>query len=205
MKIRESIGRLARMMAVLAFFACVLLAAGCGDSSSSGNASSNTSASSAVQTEAKTGKQEKTSYTMEDVKQLKNTTNFAKGALEHIFDGTINKKGKATGYHYSMIEGSKGKILDGSRSKTDKNGIFTAKVEVSGVAKKGFSSFYPETWSPQETVDAINTAYKEAVDDPNNPHGELWVGHAGEIEIDMYLNENKKIVTAYPIFVGKNR
>ena len=141
-------------------------------------------------------------YTMADIKKLKNTEHFAKNTLEHIFDGTINGKGKATGYHYSMITDSKGKIVDGTRSKADKNGVFTAKVEVSGKKKNGFSSFYPESWSPQQVVDAINSAYDDALNDSGNPHGSLWVGYSGDIEIDMYLNSNKQITTAYPVYEG---
>lgn len=152
--------------------------------------------------ENRAGSAAKADYTMRDVKNLKHTENFARGALEHIFDGTINKKGKATGYHYNGVRGSKGKIIEGTRGKTDKNGVFTGKVEVSGVQKNGFSSFYPETWSPQEVVDAINRAYKDAMSDPKNPRGTLWIGHDGKIEIDMYLTDDKKIITAYPIYRG---
>ena len=141
-------------------------------------------------------------YTMADIKKLKNTEHFAKNTLEHIFDGTINGKGKATGYHYSMIADSKGKIIDGTRSNTDKNGVFTAKVEVSVKKKNGVSSFYPESWSPQQVVDAINTAYDDALNDSGNPQGSLWVGYSGDIEIDMYLNSNKQITTAYPVYEG---
>ena len=102
-----------------------------------------------------------------------------------------------------MLEGSRGHIINGTRSRPDERGVFTAKVEVDDVRKDGFSSFYPETWSPQEVVDAINTAYEDAMADPENPHGSLWVGHCGDLEIDMYLDSRKKIITAYPIFVGK--
>ncbi len=137
---------------------------------------------------------------MEDLQALQHTENFAEGAIEHIFDGTINKKGKATGYHYDKIDDSKGRILEGTRSKEDQNGIFTAKVEVSGIKKNGFSSFYPDDWSPQEVVDAINEAYQDALSDPSNPHGDLWIGHTGSLEIDMYLTKAKKIITAYPIY-----
>jgi hypothetical protein len=145
----------------------------------------------------------KSSYTMSDIKKLKNTENFSRHGLEHIFDGTVNKKGKATGYHYSRVTDSKGRILDGTRGKKDENGVFTAKVEVDGVKKEGFSSFYPEDWSPQEVVDAINTAYRDALADKQNPRGSLWIGHAGKLEIDMYLDDNRKILTAYPIHRGK--
>ena len=147
------------------------------------------------QTDAKT-------YTMADIKKLKNTKHFAKNTLEHIFDGTINGKGKATGYHYSMVTDSKGKIIDGTRSNTDGNGVFTGKVEVSGVKKNGFSSFYPESWTPQQVVDAINAAYDDALKNPDNPQGELWIGYSGDLEIDMYMNKSKQITTAYPVYEG---
>ncbi len=139
---------------------------------------------------------------MADIKALKNTERFAKNTLEHIFDGTINGKGKATGYHYTKVSDSKGKIIDGTRSETDENGVFTGKVEVSGVKKNGFSSFYPESWTPQQVVDAINTAYDDALSDKSNPHGSIWIGYCGDLEIDMYLNSDKKITTAFPVYEG---
>ena len=184
----------------------VITAAGCGTelleitelAGSSYDLPEVTSGQSSSQSSQVTGK----TYSMADIKNLKNTGHFAKKTLEHIFDGTINGKGKATGYHYSMIPDSKGKIIDGTRSEPDENGVFTGKVEVNGVKKNGFSSFYPESWSPQEVVDAINTAYDDALSDPNNPQGQLWIGYCGYIEIDMYLNSSKQITTAYPVYEG---
>ncbi len=142
-------------------------------------------------------------YTMADIKKLNNVENFSKKTLEHIFDGTINSKGNATGYHYSKVTDSKGKIITGTESDKDEHGVFTAKVKVSGVKKNGFSSFFPENWTPQQVVDAINDAYKDALDDKSNPHGSLWIGYSGDLEIDMYLDNNKKITTAYPIYEGE--
>ena len=214
---RHTFLKLAALFAVMVF---VVAAAGCGGGKGASLGSGSATASQAAQQkpqdkQAKKDKQEKQEkkndakkdkdarYTMGDIRKLKNTENFSRHGLEHIFDGTVNKKGKATGYHYSRVEDSKGQILDGTRSKKDENGVFTAKVEVDGVKKEGFSSFYPEDWSPQDVVDAINTAYKEAVNDPKNPHGSLWIGHACKLEIDMYLDDNRKILTAYPIHRGK--
>ena len=141
-------------------------------------------------------------YTMADIKKLKNTEHFAKSTLEHIFDGTINSKGKATGYHYSMVTDSKGEIIPGTESDKDGHGVFTAKVKVNGVKKNGFSSFYPEDWTPQQVVDAINEAYDNAMSDKSNPHGSLWIGYSGDLEIDMYLDNNKRITTAFPVYEG---
>ena len=203
-----------KLIVVFAAMAFMVFAAGCGGGK--GASSGGGSAQTAQTQQQKPGKQDKqdkkddssksdkkSSYTMSDIKKLKDTGNFSRHGLEHIFDGTINKKGKATGYHYSRVEDSKGQIIDGTRGKKDENGVFTAKVEVDGVKKEGFSSFYPEDWSPQDVVDAINTAYKDALADKQNPRGSLWIGHAGKLEIDMYLDDNRKILTAYPIHRGK--
>ncbi len=200
-----------RLLAVLAAMAFMVAAVGCGGKgASSGGGSAQVSQA----TQQSSGKQDnkkddasksdkKSSYTMSDIKKLKNTENFSRHGLEHIFDGTVNKKGKATGYHYSRVEDSKGQIINGTRSKKDENGVFSAKVEVDGVKKDGFSSFYPEDWTPQDVVDAINTAYKDALADKQNPRGSLWIGHAGKLEIDMYLDDNRKILTAFPVHRGK--
>ena len=185
----------------------IALAAGCSGaklkvSQINGSSYDITSSVQSSQSSAQSSKSDKQTYTMADIKKLKNTEHFAKNTLEHIFDGTINSKGKATGYHYSMVTDSKGKIIDGTRSKTDKNGVFTGKVEVSGVKKNGFSSFYPESWTPQQVVDAINTAFDDALKNPDNPQGELWIGYSGNLEIDMYMNKSKQITTAYPVYEG---
>ena len=202
------------------FLCLCLLFGGCklelGSSSSSGAASSKAASSKAQSSKSASSKAQsskaesskaesgaKSEYTMADIKKLKNTERFAKNTLEHIFDGTINSKGKATGYHYSMVTDSKGEIIPGTESDKDEHGVFTAKVKVNGVKKNGFSSFYPEDWSPQQVVDAINEAYNDALGDKSNPHGSLWIGYSGNLEIDMYLDNNKKITTAYPIYEGE--
>ena len=173
------------------------------DSKASSAASSKAAskASSTVQSTAESSKAAGT-YTMADIKKLKNTENFAKNTLEHIFDGTINGKGNATGYHYTRVSDSKGEIIKGTESEKDSHGVFTGKVKVSGVKKNGFSSFYPEDWTPQQVVDAVNEAYEDALNDKSNPHGSLWIGYSGDLEINMYLDNNKKITTAYPIYEG---
>ena len=196
-----------RILSAALAVAVIALAAGCSGaklkvSQINGSSYDITSSVQSSQSSAQSSKSDKQTYTMADIKKLKNTDHFAKNTLEHIFDGTINSKGKATGYHYSMVTDSKGKIIDGTRSKTDEHGVFTGKVEVSGVKKNGFSSFYPESWTPQQVVDAINTAYDDALKNPDNPQGELWIGYSGDLEIDMYMNKSKQITTAYPVYEG---
>ena len=152
--------------------------------------------------ESATEAQHPGSWTMADIKKLRHTEHFAKNTLEHIFDGTINGKGKATGYHYDGVTDSKGSIIAGTESKPDEHGVYTAKVMVDGVKKNGFSSFYPDDWTPQQVVDAINEAYDYATSSKGKRDGDLRIGYAGDLEIDMYFDSNQKITTAYPIYEG---
>ena len=95
---------------------------------------------------------------------LKGTEYFNKSAIEHIFMGTVNSNGKGSGYHYDMIKDSPGAIVEGTRSKEDKNGCYTANVTVDGHEKEHYSTFYPDSWSPQQVVDVILAARKDALD-----------------------------------------
>ena len=138
-------------------------------------------------------------YTVEDIKALKNTELFAEDTIEHIFFGTVSSKGKASGYHYDRVENTPGEIIEGTRTKEDEHGVYTAQVRVNGIDKtgnSGYSTFYPDSYSPQEVIDAINEAYanKEKL------RGDLYAGLTEKgIEIDMALDKNGLIVTAYPI------
>ncbi len=196
--------KLKKLTAIVLAVMLLALTAGCGgtEQNTADNAVTSAQNTDSIRPTQASEKAAETSYTMSDIKKLENTENFAKNTLEHIFDGTINGKGKATGYHYTKVSDSKGKIIDGTRSETDENGVFTGKVEVSGIKKNGFSSFYPESWTPQQVVDAINTAYKDATANPSNPKGSLWIGYCGDLEIDMYLDSNKRITTAFPVYEG---
>ena len=125
---------------------------------------------------------------------LKRTERFAEGAVKHIFNGEINKKGKAVGYHYEGLKGTDGRVIPGTKSAEDASGVYRAKVEVEGVRKKIPSTFFPKSWTPQQVVDAINTAY-----DRRNPmQNGLYLANVNGITIQIRLDPNGKIVTAYP-------
>ena len=135
------------------------------------------------------------------IDDLQNTENFKDGALEHILEGEVNRRGKAVGYHYEGFVDSKGSVIEGTRTEPDELGVYVAKVEVDGVAKEsngGRSTFFPEDWTPQEVVDAINEAYeyKEFVTGSTNTYvGELENG----MQIQMYIDQNTdKIISAFP-------
>ena len=138
-------------------------------------------------------------YNMDDLAKLQHTENFTEKSLIHIFEGDINRRGQAGGYHYDMVEGTSGSIIEGTKSPALNNaGFYEAKVEVNGIPKKGnkgYSTFVPDHMSPQEVVDVINEAYSnmEWMDDSRY----LGISRNG-IKIEMILNSEGKIITAYP-------
>ena len=138
-------------------------------------------------------------YNMDDIAKLQHTENFTEKSLIHIFEGDINRKGRAGGYHYDMIEGTSGSIIEGTKGPVlNDAGIYEAKVEVNGMPKKANvkkSTFFPDHMSPQEVVDAINEAYSnmELIE------GSRYSGTSRNgIDIEIILNSEGKIITAYP-------
>ena len=139
---------------------------------------------------------------VKSIADLKNTENFREGALEHILEGEINRRGKAVGFHYEGFPTTKGSIIEGTKSVPDNLGIYTGKVKVNGIEKisnGGQSTFFPENWTSQEVVDAINEAFanKKFVQGTRNTFiGELSNG----MQIEMYIdNAINKIISAFPV------
>ena len=140
-------------------------------------------------------------YNMDDLAKLQHTENFTEKSLIHIFEGDINRKGRAGGYHYDMVEGTSGSIIEGTKGPVlNDAGIYEAKVEVNGTPKKangGKSTFFPDSMSPQEVVDSINEAYSNKIYQEGSRG--VYVGNSKEgIKIRMFLTDDGKIITAYP-------
>ncbi|NFQ04425.1 EndoU domain-containing protein, partial [Clostridium sporogenes] len=134
---------------------------------------------------------------VKSIADLKNTENFRNSALNHILEGEINRSNMAVGYHYEKFPTSKGKIIEGTKSSPNDLGVYTGKVQVDGVIKKAKSSFFPEEWSPQEVIDAINEAYnnKQFVKGTKNTfRGKSVSG----LKIEMYIDNKGKIISAFP-------
>lgn len=133
----------------------------------------------------------------QSLSSLKNTQHFLKSAIEHIFEGEINRNGQAVGYHYEGLASSKAKVIESTRSKEDKNGVYRAKITIEGKEKNAFSSFFPKNWTMQQIVDAINEAYEnKKLESGNIYNGKTKSG----ITVQMYLTENNKIISAFPLY-----
>ena len=146
------------------------------------------------------GKVVETSYGKSTLNSLKNTENFTDSAIEHIFEGQVNARGKAVGYHYEGIEGTSGNVIPGTESSVNNIGVYKAQVEVNGIPKTangGFSTFYSKNLSPQQVVDAINEAYSNCelkIGTRNTYQGITKNG----MKIDMFLDQSGKIISAFP-------
>ena len=148
-------------------------------------------------------------YPATDISTLNNTSIFKEGALPHILDGdvkvTINQqtglpRDKVSGYHSNTITGIP--TIDPSTIIVDPvTGVYKAKVinPISGTVKggnQGYSTFFPDNWTAQQKVDAMNEAYNNRVFDAGNQ----YTGTYGNIKIRMYLDANKEVISAFPEF-----
>ncbi|WP_338854775.1 minor capsid protein [Clostridium perfringens] len=136
--------------------------------------------------------------TVYNLNRLKYTENFAsKDAIKHILEGEINRRGRAVGFHMENIPTRKGKVIESTRSIKDKNGVYSAKVEVNGILKDAKSSFFPTNMIPQQIVNAINEAYENR--EPHFIRNMMKGKTSYGFEIGMYLDRNGKISTAFPL------
>ena len=141
-----------------------------------------------------------TSYGKSTLNSLKNTENFTDSAIEHIFEGQVNARGKAVGYHYEGIEGTSGNVIPVTESSVNNIGVYKAQVEVNGIPKTangGFSTFYSKNLSPQQVVDAINEAYSNCELKLGTRNTYQGVANNG-MKIDMFLDQSGKIISAFP-------
>ncbi|WP_395096652.1 T7SS effector LXG polymorphic toxin [Bacillus amyloliquefaciens] len=120
---------------------------------------------------------------------------YTAGTMKHIYHGEVNQRGKAVGYHHESMMG--GKIIPGTEKKPDKNGVYMAKVEVGSVKKIADSSFFPREWNRADVLKAIDEAYHTRKQVRSNKY--RGVTSTG-IKIEMYLNSDGTIATAYPLY-----
>lgn len=131
-------------------------------------------------------------------------------AIIHIFYGEIkNKNGRLTAngcHHYNALTIKGGARTINNSLKTNKNGVFKAKVEMfdanSGtwirkISNGGYSTFFPKNWSIEKTKKEILFAYRNKILISNG--GNEYKGFSTDgIEIRMYLKPNGTIISAFP-------
>jgi hypothetical protein len=66
-------------------------------------------------------------------------------------------------------------------------------VNISGTRKNAKSSFFPNDWSMQDVVAAINMSFVNKIPDGGNTYHYMYKG----IRIEMNIDSGYKIITAY--------
>ncbi len=125
-------------------------------------------------------------------------------SLKHIFEGEINRSGKATGLHH-ISNGLKKARVKEILSGPNKYGIYTAFVEIfdpeTNSWKPKFSSLFPDQYSQQDVISVIMNALSSA---PQKQAGK-WRGNSGKgFSIEGYRLKDMRIITAYPIYETTN-
>ncbi|MCS7075776.1 MAG: EndoU domain-containing protein [Bacteroidia bacterium] len=132
--------------------------------------------------------------------------NVSKEGFNHIFIGNFKENGECSGcHHIAAQECGYARI---KKIEQDKNEVFTAEVIIQSKDNKcykKYSTFFPEKWSIQTTLDKIEEAYKNSklvTEELHLKKRHIRMGKTAEgITIKLHMDnfDNKKIFSAYPI------
>ncbi len=141
-------------------------------------------------------------YSRSSLSELKGTDGWNESAIKHLFLGEVktNSKGEliASGFHYGQIRNNGNRIIRRRMTRTNEHGLFQANVVINGVRKKAFSTFFPREWSPQQVVNAVNSAARSGKRSGND----RVLGSYQGIKIVINYKQGK-IASAYPIMEEK--
>lgn len=121
--------------------------------------------------------------------------------LWHIFEGEINRSGKPVGFH-SRPNGqdpANARIVS-IRDKPNRSGVYTATIEIrdGNQWKSKFSSFFPDSLTREDVVQAVLNAYENS----SNQSAQPFEGPSGlGFTIQGYTSGRGGINTAFPVFV----
>ena len=121
--------------------------------------------------------------------------------LWHVFEGEINRSGKPVGYHSRPggRDPANARVVS-IGNEANRLGVYTARVEVRDGNRwlDKNSSFFPDSLSRDEVVDAVLNAYRESP----NPNAQPFEGPSGlGFRIQGYTTSRGGINTAFPIYV----
>ncbi|PZU98278.1 MAG: hypothetical protein DCE90_03930 [Pseudanabaena sp.] len=123
---------------------------------------------------------------------------------KHIFEGEINRRGLAVGYHHrANSRDARNARLVRVVSNPNSQGVYVGRVEIRNskgqwINKSANSSFFPDRWSRNQVLSEIRGAFANSP----NPLLEPWQGTSPSgLRISGYYNRNTNTInTAYPIY-----
>ncbi len=98
--------------------------------------------------------------------------------------------------HYNGLSGANGEVLE-IVDEANELGVYTAKVKIDGKVYPKPKTFFPDSWTPEQVLDAIDEAYHKGTfyADSNQIEYTMKSG----IMLEINLNKNGKVVSAYPV------
>ena len=139
--------------------------------------------------------------TRNSINYLNNIIKAQNSSLPVHLIGEINEQNKAVGCHLlSAVDGNRVKFIYPNLIEYRNSDIFRAKIQINGIEKKSFSSFYPRTWDVNKTLKEVAFVLENTVSKIDNYN---FKGLASDgvttikVEFTGPLN-NLKYSTAYP-------
>ena len=121
--------------------------------------------------------------------------------MEHVLTGEINRTGKAVGFHYRATgDTALGTIVTGILKTRAEDGVYAATVNVQGVQKRGFSTFFPDNYSVYDVLQAGMEAYNSRTSIPGRPANYFEGTSSKGLKIGGYLTASGSVSTFYPIY-----
>lgn len=120
-----------------------------------------------------------------------NTYHLNRKGFHHIFEVDVGRKyRKCTGCHHIAAE--RCELVKIERDKSGRFGVFTAQVTVTNSKGELYcvkkSTFFPEHWSVQTTLNKIEEAYQDALKNRNKAY--LFEDTVEQDEEDSYYDNN---------------
>ena len=136
------------------------------------------------------------------------SNNYNSTAVVEILEGAV-KNGSAQGFHHtSSSVGRKVGANLNSRILSNGDTVYEAVVDVKDVsgnwirktANNQKSSFFPDNWSEQQVIDAVNEAYSlSKAKNIGYVSGNTYRATTQSgMTIDMFIDANNKIISAFP-------
>ena len=122
----------------------------------------------------------------------------------HIFQGEINRKGLAVGYHHRPNgQDSNNARLVKITGLPNNQGVYVGRVEIRNpangqwVSKASSSSFFPDRFSQAQVLNEIQGAFAAA----NKSHERWQATSPSGLKIEgFYSKKTNTITTAYPVY-----
>lgn len=108
-------------------------------------------------------------------------------------------------HHYNMNESEDNLLVQFSKKIMNKDNFYKTKLSFDGVTVKQIVSFFPESWSTNEVLDAIVEAYDDFIDRAEriNFGDAFFIKIKGQLEcgtvIEIVITRYGEIVSAYPL------